>query len=207
MKLDRRVIAACLAAFVASASAAVAQSAAPAQPSATAPAAAPAQAAPATSAAPAAKVPDAVKAWAKFCDPAADKHLICIVRKLAFEGTSIMASVTFRLDSAKGVPTLAVAAVPVGVLLKPGLLWQIDKQKPVVLPFWRCTPQTCESEQLVKPDFINRLRKAKTLTLTAKNVEGKNVVVNVPLDGFAAAYDQKNAPTFAEYNKSLAQAH
>src|SRR3569833_1988039 len=124
MKLDRRVIAACLAAFVASASAAVAQSAAPAQPSATAPAAA----APATRAAPAAKVPDAVKAWAKFCDPAADKHLICIVRKLAFEGTSIMASVTFRLDSAKGVPTLAVAAVPVGVLLKPGLLWQIDKQ-------------------------------------------------------------------------------
>jgi invasion protein IalB len=220
MRLDRRITAACIAGLlVCSASAAFAQAASPAQPAApsqvqqqpAAPAAG-TQPAPATSGAgvvqapPSPKVPDAVKAWAKFCDPAADGHKICIVRKLVFDNTNIIASVTLRIDSAKGVPTLAVAAVPVGVVLRPGLLWQIDKQKPVVLPFWRCTPQTCESEQLVKADFIGKLKQAKNLTLTAKNVAGKDFVVNVPLDGFGPIYDQKDAPTFAEYSKTLAAA-
>jgi len=47
-------------------------------------------------------VPDAVKAWAKFCDPdPKDGHKVCIVRKLAFENTSIMGSFLLRIDSAK----------------------------------------------------------------------------------------------------------
>jgi invasion protein IalB len=195
------------------ASAAATEPAAPATPAATdgAPAAAapaaPAAAAPAAAAtaAPAVReVPEAVKAWAKFCDPdPKDGHQVCIVRKLAFENTSIMGSFVLRLDSAKGVPTLAVAAVPVGVVLKPGLRWQIDTAKPQTLPYWRCTAQSCESEQLVKADFINRLRKGKTLKLIAKDVANKDLSVSFSLAGFSAAYDLKDAPTFEAYAKSL----
>jgi invasion protein IalB len=148
-----------------------------------------------------------VKAWAKFCDSdPKDGHKVCIVRKLAFVNTNIVGSFLLRIDSAKGVPTLAVAAVPVGVVLKPGLRWQIDKAKPTALPYWRCTPQTCESEQLIKTDFINRLRKGSALTFTAKNIEGKDFVISVPLSGFSAAYDMQNPPTFAEYSKAMASA-
>jgi invasion protein IalB len=150
------------------------------------------------------KVPEAVQAWAKFCDPdPKDQHKVCIVRKLVFSNASIVGSLVLRVDSKKGVPTLAVAAVPVGVVLKPGLRWQIDRGKPQVLPFWRCTPQSCESEQLVRPDFINRLRKGNTLSLTAKDVNNKDFVVKVSLAGFAAAYDNPNPPTFKEYTESL----
>jgi invasion protein IalB len=169
---------------------------APATPAAPAPAATPAQP----------EVPEAVKAWAKFCDKQSNGHTICIVRKLTFHGTSIIGSFVLRIDQAKGVPTLAVAAVPVGVVLKPGLRWQVDRNKAQNLPYWRCTPQTCESEQLASPAFINQLRKGNTLTLTAKDVNNKDLAIEISLAGFSAAYDLKDAPTFAEYSRKLGQA-
>jgi invasion protein IalB len=209
MRLHRHVIAAGAIALLASSAAVLAASPAAAQAAAPA---APAAAAPATPAAPTAapaaqpQVPDAVKAWAKFCDKQPNGHNVCIVRKLAFHGTSIIASFILRIDQTKGVPTLAVAAVPVGVVLKPGLRWQIDKSKAQSLPYWRCTPQTCESEQLASPAFISALRKGTTLNLTAKDVNNKDLALQIPLSGFSAAYDMKNAPTFAEYSRALGQA-
>lgn len=216
MRLHRHAIAAGAIALLASSTAVLAAgpAAAPAAaaPAAAAPAApaaaAPAAAAPATPATPAAQpqVPDAVKAWGKFCDKQPNGHNVCIVRKLAFHGTSIIASFILRIDQTKGVPTLAVAAVPVGVVLKPGLRWQIDKNKAQTLPYWRCTPQTCESEQLASPAFINALRKGTTLNLTAKDINNKDLPLQISLSGFSTAYDMKNAPTFAEYSRSLGQA-
>jgi invasion protein IalB len=220
MAFTRRVVAASLAGLLLSASAALAQDAntpapAPAPAAATpapvapapatpAPAPAPTAVAPAATASAAPQVPDAVKAWAKFCDPdPKDGHKVCIVRKLAFKDTSIVGSFVLRIDSKKGVPTLAIAAVPTGIALRPGLKWQVDTGKPQILPFWRCTPQSCESEQLIKADFISRLRKGKMLTLTAKNVDNKDYAVSIPLAGFSAAYDNPNAPTFKQYSDSL----
>lgn len=226
---ERRILAWAMAALIGTSGVAFAQDATPAAGSGTTPAAAAgasgtaaAPAAPATPAAPAAAgtapapaaaaaptappppaVPDVVQAWAKFCDPDAKGTKICIVRKLAFANTSIIGSLVLRIDPTKGVPILAVAAVPVGVLLKPGLKWQIDKQKPVIVPYWRCTAQSCESEQLVKPDFIKALRNGKVLAVTAKNVEGKDFVVSMPLSGFSAVYDNPNPPTYAQYQASL----
>lgn len=168
--------------------------------------AAPAEPAPAAATPAPAQVPEAVKAWAKFCDKQQDGHTVCIVRKLSFHDTSIIASFVLRIDQAKGVPTLAVAAVPVGVVLKPGLRWQVDHNKAQTLPYWRCTPQTCESEQLASPAFINQLRKGNTLTLTAKDVNNKDLAVPISLVGFSAAYDMKDAPTFAEYSRQLGEA-
>jgi invasion protein IalB len=191
------------AAPAASGTPAAAAPAAPAAPASAAPAA------PATPAAPAGTstdIPEKVQAWAKFCDPQPPKNnTVCIVRKLAFQERSIVGSITIRTDTTKGVPTLAVAAIPVGVVLKPGLRWQIDKSKPQTLPFWRCTPNTCESEQLIKADFINRLKKGTTLTLTAKTVENKDFAISVSLKGFADAFNLKNAPTYADYQKSIGQ--
>jgi invasion protein IalB len=214
MRFNRYVIATCAAALLAAvpglaaAASATSPAASDAAPAAAAqPATIPAP--PSTTAQPAATaqpavVPDAVKAWAKFCDPDPKTgRKICIVRKLAFENTSIVGSFLLRIDPGKGVPTLAVAAVPVGIVLKPGLRWQIDGGKPIVQAFWRCTAQSCESEQLVRPDFIAHMRTGKTLTLTAKDVTNKDFVISIPLAGFATAYDQQNAPTFEAYAHSL----
>jgi|GEM_PF-6754875 len=225
MSLDRGVMALALAGLILSPVAAWAQSATtpassttatpaatdtttPAASTTTTPApaaattAAPAAAAPAV--APKVEVPAAVQAWAKFCDPdPKDQHKVCIVRKLVFNNASIIGSFVLRIDSKKGVPTLAIAAVPTGIVLRPGLRWQIDNGKAQAIPFWRCTAQSCESETLVRNDFIARLRKGSTLKLTAKDVNNKDFVVSVALSGFSAAYDNADPPTFAQYTQSL----
>ncbi|MDR3472942.1 MAG: invasion associated locus B family protein, partial [Devosia sp.] len=150
------------------------------------------------------QIPDAAKAWAKFCDPdPKDGHTVCIVRKLVFQDSKQIATITFRVDSKKGVPTLLVVAVPLDVILTRGLTWQLDKLKPVVTPFWRCTPQFCESEQLMKPATLNRLLKANSLTLTVRNLANKPFTIDVGMNGLTAAYNMKNPPTYADYLKSL----
>ena len=212
MRLNRYAIAATVATLLSAAapSFAAGTTDAAAQPAAAAPAAA-APASPAPAAAPAAattppQVPDAVKAWAKFCDPEPNGHRVCIVRKLSFNGTSLIAALAFRIDSGKGVPVVVNVSVPTGVLLRPGVKWRIDKQKAVTLPYAICTPQNCQSQQQVTPTVLNQLRKGTTLTLTATDAANKPIVVNVSLSGFGAAYDLKNAPTYADYSKSLGQA-
>ncbi|HVW94073.1 MAG TPA: invasion associated locus B family protein [Devosia sp.] len=209
MRLLSYLTAASAAALLSTVAPALAQNAAPAPaaPAAAAPAQPAAPASPATPAAPRA-VPEKLKEWAKFCDPnqPPNNHTVCVVQRLAFNGNNTSGSLTLRLDAtAKNSPVLAVAAVPVGIALIPGLKWQIDDQKPVTLPFWRCTPQACESEQILKPDFLARLRKGNTLTLTAKNVNNKDFTVAISLAGFSAAYDMENPPTYKEYAASIAQ--
>jgi invasion protein IalB len=211
MRLNRYMISttvAVLLALAAPAFAAGTTDAAPATPAQPAAAqATPAQATPATpTAAVPPKVPDVVKAWGKFCDPQSNGHQVCIVRKLNFKDTSLVAALTFRIDSTKGKPVVVNVSVPTGVLLRPGIKWRLDKQKVVTLPYDICTPQTCESQQQVTPSVLNQLRKGTTLTLTAADAANKPIVIAVPLNGFSAAYDMKNAPTYAEFSKSLGQA-
>jgi invasion protein IalB len=203
MRLNRYVISTTLAVLMAAASPAFAAG------TTDAPAAAPpvvAQPTAATAAATPPKVPDAVKAWAKFCDPQSNGHQVCIVRKLAFKDTSLLAALTFRIDSGKGVPVVVNVSVPTGMLLRPGIKWRIDKQKAVALPYDICSPQTCESQQQITPSVLGQLRKGTTLTLTVTDAANKPLVINIPMSGFSTAYDLKNAPTYAEYSKTLGQA-
>lgn len=169
--------------------------------------AAPAAAAPATAAPAVASKqadPEVVQKWAKFCGPAPDGHSICLVRKIVLADGHIAGTLTLQLDTAKGAPAVvAIAAAPVGVLLLPGLQWQVDTGKPTVSPFTRCTPQTCESMRVVEPALVAAMRKGKQLTLTTKGADGKNLAIAFPLSGFGAAFDMKDAPTYAEYQKSL----
>lgn len=202
MKLKTYVLAASALMMIATPFAALADdakpAAAPAAPAATAPAAATSDAA-----APHAD-PDLVQKWAKFCGPAPDGHSICLVRKIVLKDGHIVGTLSLQLDTAKGAPpVVAIAEAPVGVLLLPGLQWQVDTNKPSVSPFTRCTPITCETMRVVDPAFLAALRKGKQLTLTTKGADGKDAPISFPLSGFGAAFDMKNAPTYADYQKTL----
>jgi invasion protein IalB len=206
MKLKSVILAASALMMIAAPLAARADDAKPAAaatPATAAPAvAAPATAAPAVASKPA--DPELVQKWAKFCGPAPDGHSICLVRKIVLTDGHIAGTLTLQLDTAKGAPpVVGIAAAPVGVLLLPGLQWQVDSGKPTVSPFNRCTPQTCESMRVVEPALIAAMRKGKQLTLTTKGADGKNLAIAFPLSGFGAAFDMKNAPTYADYQKSL----
>lgn len=204
MKLKRYVLAAATLTMITAPLAVRADDAKPAaQPAPTAPAAAAQTAAPATAPGPQAD-PELVQKWAKFCGPAPDGHNICIVRKILIANGHIAGTLSLQLDTAKGAPpVVAIAAAPVGIMLLPGLKWQIDSGKATLSPFTRCTPQVCESMRVIDPAFVAAMKKGKQLTLTAKGPDGKDLSVTLPLAGFGAAFDLKDAPTYADYQKTL----
>jgi invasion protein IalB len=157
------------------------------------PAAAPAAPAPAANAVPA-------QNWLKVCDPLPDGKKACIMRQVVVANGQFLGSFLLRDDPGQESRLLAVAAVPLGVLLPFGLTWQIDGGKPIRVPFMLCDPTSCATQLVINEAYVNSLKKGGTLKLTAKNRQNKDLVIDITLAGFTAVYDGEAAMTFEEFN-------
>ena len=193
-----------VAALMLSPLAAYAQEAAPAEaPAAVAPAAeAPAAETPATDAA--AAPGDAAAAsqnWLKVCDPLPDGQQACIMRQVVLANGQFLGSFLLRDDPGQESRLLAVAAVPLGVLLPFGLTWQIDGAKPIRVPYMLCDPTSCATQLVINEQYVNSLKKGSTLKLTAKNRQNQDLTIEITLAGFTAAYDGDAALTFEEFRQ------
>lgn len=164
--------------------------------------AAPAAEAPATDAAETA--PPATPAqqnWLKVCDPLPDGKQACIMRQVVLANGNFLGSFLLRDDPGQESRLLAVAAVPLGVLLPFGLTWQIDGAKPIRVPYMLCDPTSCATQLVINEQYVNSLKKGNTLKLTAKNRQNKDLTINITLAGFTAAYDGPAALTFDQFQQ------
>jgi len=165
-------------------------------------------AAPAPAAAPAAGGDQAAAApapanWLKICDPGTDDKRACILRQVVVTpNKQFLGSFLLRDDPGQQSRLLAVAAVPLGVLLPFGVTWQIDGGKPIRVPYMLCDPQSCATQLVVNEAYVNSLKKGGKLTLTAKNRKNEDLVININLAGFTGVYDGEAALTFDEFNKN-----
>ena len=144
--------------------------------------------------------------WLKVCDPIptgqkAAGQKACIMRQVVVANNQFLGSFLLRDDPGQESRLLAVAAVPLGVLLPFGLTWQIDGQKPIRVPYMLCDPQSCASQLVINEQYIAALKKGQTLSLIAKNRANKDLVVNINLGGFGQVYDGQAALTFDEFRK------
>jgi invasion protein IalB len=156
-------------------------------------------AAPAAPAAPANANP--AQNWLKVCDPLPDgKGKACIMRQVVVANGQFLGSFLLRDDPGQESRLLAVAAVPLGVLLPFGLTWQIDGGKPIRVPFMLCDPTSCATQLVINEAYVNSLKKGGTLKLTAKNRQNKDLVIDITLAGFTSVYDGEAAMTFEEFN-------
>lgn len=156
-----------------------------------------APAAPAANANPAAN-------WLKVCDPIDGGKQACIMRQVVVANGQFLGSFLLRDDPGQESRLLAVAAVPLGVLLPFGLTWQIDGGKPIRVPFMLCDPQSCATQLVINEAYVNSLKKGGVLKLTAKNRQNKDLVIDITLAGFTSVYDGAAAMTFDEFNKQSA---
>ncbi len=167
-----------------------------------------APAADASSSAPAAADAGAATApsqnWLKICDPAATNgQRACIMRQVVVtQNKQFLGSFLLRDDPGQESRLLAVAAVPLGVLLPFGVTWQIDGNKPIRVPYMLCDPQSCATQLVVNEAYVNSLKKGGKLTLTAKNRKNEDIVITINLAGFTGVYDGDAALTFDEFNKN-----
>lgn len=139
--------------------------------------------------------------WLKVCDTLDDGKKACIMRQVVLSNGVFIGSFLLRDDPGQESRLLAVAAVPLGVLLPFGLTWQIDGGKPVRVPYMLCDPQSCATQLVINEAYVNSLKKGATLKLTAKNRRNKDLVVEINLAGFTTVYDAETALTFDQFNK------
>jgi len=163
------------------------------------------QAAPASGQAPTSAAANATPAqnWLKICDPVKDGKQACIMRQVVVtQNNQFLGSFLLRDDPGQESRLLAVAAVPLGVLLPFGVTWQIDGGKPIRVPYMLCDPQSCATQLVVNEAYVNSLKKGGKLTLTAKNRKNEDLVININLGGFTGVYDGQASLTFDEFNKN-----
>jgi invasion protein IalB len=142
--------------------------------------------------------------WLKVCDPIADGKKACIMRQVVLANGQFLGSFLLRDDPGQESRLLAVAAVPLGVLLPFGLTWQIDGGKPIRVPFMLCDPTSCATQLVINEAYVASLKKGGTLKLTAKNRQNKDLVVSIDLAGFTSVYDGEAAMTFEQFNNQNA---
>lgn len=139
--------------------------------------------------------------WLKVCDPLEDGRKACIMRQVVVANNQFLGSFLLRDDPGQESRLLAVAAVPLGVLLPFGLTWQIDGGKPIRVPFMLCDPQSCATQLVINEAYVNSLKKGGKLVLTAKNRQNQDLVIEINLAGFTSVYDSDTAMTFDQFNQ------
>ncbi|WP_338723863.1 invasion associated locus B family protein [Devosia sp. XK-2] len=136
--------------------------------------------------------------WLKVCDPLPDGQKACLMRQVVLANGQFLGSFLLRDDPGQESRLLAVAAVPLGVLLPFGLTWQIDNAKPVRVPYMLCDVQSCSTQLVINEQYVNSLKRGNKLTLTAKNRQNQDLSIEINLAGFTATYDGDAALTFEQ---------
>jgi invasion protein IalB len=139
--------------------------------------------------------------WLKVCDPLPDGKKACIMRQVVLANGQFLGSFLLRDDPGQESRLLAVAAVPLGVLLPFGLTWQIDGSKPVRVPYMLCDPTSCATQLVINEQYVDSLKKGSKLKLTAKNRQNEDLTIEITLAGFTAAYDGEASISFDEFRK------
>ncbi len=139
--------------------------------------------------------------WLKVCEPLPSGENACIMRQVVLANNQFLGSFLLRDDPGQKSRLLAVAAVPLGVLLPFGLTWQIDGAQPVRVPFMLCDPQSCSTQLVINQAYVNSLKHGAVLKLTAKNRKNEDLVVKINLAGFTAVYEGDSSLTFDQFRK------
>ncbi|AEQ51428.1 invasion associated locus B family protein [Pelagibacterium halotolerans] len=140
--------------------------------------------------------------WLKVCSDLDDGGQACIMRQVVTNTGVFTGSFLLRDDPSQESRLLAVASVPIGVLLPFGLTWQIDSGKPVRVPYMLCDPQACSAQLVINESYIQSLKRGSNLKLIAKNRQNEDISIDITLAGFTAVYDNPEGISVDELNQA-----
>ncbi len=124
--------------------------------------------------------------WEKVCGKVNDQQECHTSRKrLAATGQPIAQFLVIE----RGDKKLLQIAVPPVALIQPGVQVKIDTGEATGVKYVVCTPGECLALGEINADFIGRLKKGGSVTITMLNPQGKPVNFDISLVGFTAMYD------------------
>ncbi|MDA7946731.1 MAG: invasion associated locus B family protein [Hyphomicrobiaceae bacterium] len=152
---------------------------------------------------PAAKTPPAATAqaggaqqgsWVKLCQAQKTKDSkqvnVCLTHHERFHPTTGQPLVSAAIRQIEGQKEpIMMFMVPLGRLLAPGLIMQVDEKEPLKLGYTYCTALGCVAQAPVSDEIISSFKKGGTLTIKTIDVGQKKVGFQVPLSGFTRALD------------------
>ena len=130
--------------------------------------------------------------WEVICATLGGKEQCQAVQVLQMTGEGEAAATgrrLLRVVAQRGAQGMVFSfELPLGLDLRPGMVYQIDANAEAALPFLVCTPGGCVASTLLSDELRQQLRAGKQMKVGFRPLGSENVmVVEVSLDGVTKA--------------------
>ena len=118
------------------------------------------------------------------------KGNVCLTHHERFHPNTGQPLISVAIRKIKGQEQeMLMVMVPLGRLLKPGLLFKVDDEKPINLSYSFCTTVGCVAEIPATAEVIAKLKKGTKLDIGTMSLNNKRIGFRVPLSGFTRAFE------------------
>ena len=129
--------------------------------------------------------------WTKVCgkDQAANKEVCYTTRDFGTQPDQppVLAIAVYDV---KGEDQKIVRfLMPIGLMLRPGFRFSVDKGATLEGGFEVCFPNGCFAEAKVKQPTIDAMKKGQIINVSVKNQVNNEVTFTIPIAGFGKSFD------------------
>jgi invasion protein IalB len=129
--------------------------------------------------------------WIKICNKGNEPNAkqVCVTAKDGRLENGMPVAAVALLEPQGEARKLVRVTVPLGMQLQHGTRMIIDQEQPATAAYFMCFPNGCMADYEANAELVGKLKKGKTLTLQAINMNGQPISLPMPLGDFAKAYD------------------
>jgi invasion protein IalB len=129
--------------------------------------------------------------WTKVCghDQAANKDICYTTRDFSAQAGQPPVLALAIYDIKGDDNRILRLLVPVGLMLRPGFRFSVDKGQTHEGAFEICFPNGCFAESKINGALIDQIKKASTLSVVVKNQANNEVTFVIPMAGFGKSFD------------------
>lgn len=129
--------------------------------------------------------------WTKICghDQAANKNICYTTRDFTSKADQPPVLALAIYDVAGDDTRIVRLLLPVGLMLRPGFRFSVDKGATSEGSFEICFPNGCFAEARIKGTQLNEIKKGTTMNISVRNQGNAEVQFAVPLAGFEKAFE------------------
>jgi invasion protein IalB len=129
--------------------------------------------------------------WIKICNKGNEPNAkqVCVTAKDGRLENGMPVAAVAVIEPQGDARKLVRITVPLGMQLQHGTRMIIDQEQPATAPYFMCFPNGCMADFEANAEMVGKLKKGKSLTLQAINMNGQPISLPLPLTDFAKAND------------------
>ncbi|MDB5533122.1 MAG: Invasion protein IalB, involved in pathosis [Hyphomicrobiales bacterium] len=131
------------------------------------------------------------KDWTKVCgkDQTANKEICYTTRDFGQEADQQPVLAVAVYDVKGDEQRIVRLLLPVGLLLKPGFRFSLDKGAMLEGTYEICFPNGCFAESKIAKPQLDTMKKSSTMNIVVKNQANNEVIFVVPMNDFGKSFD------------------